>query len=125
MLTNRSVLIVDDEEAVRRILTEYLADEGYLVYEAQDGPPAIEIVEKHRPNLVLLDLKLMTMSGIDVLKRIKEISPPTVVVMLTGSLDELHARQAIKLGAYDYVTKPIGLEDVKHLILDRVFPLRD
>ncbi len=72
----------------------------------------------------MLDLKLPNLSGIDVLKRIKEVSASSVVVMLTGSLDEKDAREAIQLGAYDYVTKPIGLNDVKNLILNRVWPPR-
>lgn len=100
---------------------EYLSDEGYLVYEAEDGPKAIDILEKHQPNLMLLDLKLVTMSGLEILKKSREVSPSTIVVMLTGSLDEKDAKEAIQLGAYDYVTKPIGLSDVKTLILDRVF----
>ncbi len=122
MSSARSILIVDDEGSVRDILMEYLSEEGYLVYEAEDGPKAIEIVEAHRPNLMLLDLKLLTMSGLEILKKAREISPSTIVVMLTGSLDEKDAKEAIQSGAYDYVTKPISLSDVKTLILDRVFP---
>ncbi|MSR76634.1 MAG: response regulator [Candidatus Omnitrophica bacterium] len=118
---DKSVLVVDDDDAIRNIIVDYLAEQGYLVYESGDGPRALEILERDHPSLMLLDLRLIKMSGLDVLKKSRQVSPDTVVVILSGNQEEGRAKEAIRLGAYDYLAKPISLQQLKTHILDRVF----
>lgn len=118
---DKSVLVVDDEPAVRGFIADFLVDMGFLVYEAADGPEALEIIEREKPALVFLDIGLMRMSGLEVLKKAGDISPGTLVVILSGNQEEAKAKQAIELGAYDYLTKPISLDKLQHDIIDRIF----
>ena len=114
----RKILVVDDDKEICDILTEMLAEEGYQTFSALSGRLALDIVKKKKPELVLMDIKMPKMDGIEVLKRIKKIDKEVVVVMITGygSLDT--AKEAMRLGAYDYVTKPFDLDSIKVVIRD-------
>jgi two-component system response regulator PilR (NtrC family) len=107
-----SVLVVDDEEALRTVLSGELANEGYEVKAAADGDEAISEVEKSPFDLVLLDIKMPRMSGFEVLKYIKVNHAKTKVVMLTGFADLKNAIESKKLGADDFVSKPYDLVDL-------------
>ena len=107
-----SVLVVDDEEALRTVLSGELANEGYDVKAAADGDEAISEVEKSPFDLVLLDIKMPRMSGFEVLKYIKVNHAKTKVVMLTGFADLKNAIESKKLGADDFVSKPYDLVDL-------------
>jgi two-component system response regulator PilR (NtrC family) len=106
------VLVVDDEEALRTVLSGELANEGYDVKAAADGDEAISEVEKSPFDLVLLDIKMPRMSGFEVLKYIKVNHAKTKVVMLTGFADLKNAIESKKLGADDFVSKPYDLVDL-------------
>ncbi len=108
-----AILIVDDDASIRMALDRIITTAGYNSIVASSGQKAIEIVEKTAVQLVLLDIRMKGMDGIDTLRVLKEIFPGLVVIMLTayGTLDT--ARKAMEYGAYDYVTKPF---DVKFLI---------
>jgi len=106
------ILIVDDERLIRQSLEKEFAGQGYAVLCAEKGKDAIGLTEEESPDLVLLDLKLPDMHGIEVLKRLRELDKNLSVLVITayGSIDT--AVQAIRLGAYDYITKPFDLETI-------------
>ncbi len=100
------ILIVDDDKDMRLILSKSLRLEGYKTIVAGNGKEALRKVKKELPNLILLDVKLPGMNGLNVLEEIKKINKDLIVVMLTGYGDIKDAVKAIKLGAFDYITKP-------------------
>ena len=106
------ILIVDDERLVRQSLEKGLAGQGYAAISADNGRSAISLVEEEAPDLVILDLKLPDLNGIEVLKRLREIDRNLPVLIFTayGSIDTAIA--AIRLGAYDYLNKPFDLETI-------------
>ena len=106
------VLVVDDEESVRNLLQRILEEAGYDVVTAADGQEALDKVSQLRPEAVLLDIKMPIMSGIEVLQWITTNRPDTCVIMATVVSDAQTAVEAMKLGAYDYITKPFNQDDV-------------
>ena len=112
MSEKRKVLVVDDEDALRTVLSGELTSEGYDVGTAADGDDAISTLQKQAFDLVLLDIKMPRMHGFEVLKFVKEKHPETKVVMLTGFADLKNAIESKKLGAEDFVSKPYDLVDL-------------
>lgn len=110
------VLIIDDEPGVCEILRKVLSKEGYQVKTALNGNEALALMKSERLHVALLDIKMPGMDGIEVLDNIRKISPETVVIILTayGTLET--ARQALMLGAYDYITKPFDNDFVKAMV---------
>jgi two-component system nitrogen regulation response regulator NtrX len=108
----RSILIVDDEKSIRNSLSGVLDDEGFHVSVASDGMEAIRKVERENPDLVLLDIWMEGINGIEVLKKLKIISPGLVVIMISGHGTIETAVKATKLGAYDFIEKPLSLDKV-------------
>jgi DNA-binding NtrC family response regulator len=106
-----SVLLVDDDPGVLRAVGEYLRRVEYAVFEAATGQEGIETYERHRPEVVILDLRLPGMSGLDVLERLREMD--AAVVLLTGHGDIETAVRAMQLGAENFLTKPV---DMQHLV---------
>ncbi|WP_428565158.1 MAG: HD-GYP domain-containing protein [Solidesulfovibrio sp. DCME] len=113
------VLTIDDEAMIRETIAAYLENRGYAVLEAANGRLGLECFLEKRPDLVLVDLRMPEMDGLEVLARIRDLSPqtPTIVVSGTGVLRD--ALEAIKRGAWDYVTKPILDMDVLGLAVDK------
>ncbi len=112
MSDKRKVLVVDDEDALRTVLGSELVSEGYEVGTAADGDDAITEFQKKPYDLVLLDIKMRRMNGFEVLRFIKDKSPKTKVIMLTGFADLKNAIESKKLGAEDFVSKPYDLVDL-------------
>lgn len=114
----KKILIVDDQKDTCDLLMEILADEGYDTFSVLSGRSALNSVKKEKPDLVLLDIKMPRMDGIEALKRIKEIDKNIAVVIITGygSLDT--AREAMRLGAFDYVTKPFDIHLIRAVVSD-------
>jgi len=106
------VLVVDDEEAVRDLLQRILKETGYDVDTAANGQEALDKVSQLKTELVLLDIKMPGMSGMEVLRQLTTNWPETCVVMATAVADAQTAVEAMKLGAYDYITKPFNRDDV-------------
>ena len=106
------ILLVDDEDTIRLFLEKTLREEGYEALTAATGTEALELTKSELPDLVLLDLKLPDMSGLDVLKQIKEEVPEVCVIMLTAFGDIETAVTAMKKGAFDFVSKPVNLEEL-------------
>ncbi len=107
------ILIVDDAPAHRAMLKTVLTAEGYDVFEADDGDTAVSMVEKRFFNLILMDIRMVKMDGLEAQKRILQISPNIPVIMMTafGSVDT--AVEAMKAGAADYITKPVDIDMLK------------
>ncbi len=112
MPAKNRIFVVDDEEALRTVLGSELEGEGYIVQMAGDGDEAIEVLEKNTFDLILLDIKMPTVDGFEVLKFVKQHQPTTKVIMLTGFADLKNAIESKKLGAEDFVSKPYDLVDL-------------
>jgi DNA-binding NtrC family response regulator len=112
MPAKNRILVVDDEDALRTVLSSELEGEGYIVQMAGDGDEAINILEKNSFDLILLDIKMPTVDGFEVLKYVKQHAPSTKVIMLTGFADLKNAIESKKLGAEDFVSKPYDLVDL-------------
>ena len=110
------ILVVDDEESHRIMLRAVLKDEGYEVVEAADGSEAVRAVEQEPFDLVLLDVRMKTMDGIEALNEIRKISPLIPVLIMTAYASVKTAVEALKAGAFDYLTKPLDIEELKILI---------
>jgi two-component system, NtrC family, response regulator PilR len=110
------ILVVDDEKSMCDFLSIVLKKEGYSVTTAEDGESAIRLIRKEPFDLVLSDVKMPKVSGIQVLKAVKKVSPDTIVVMITAFASTETAIEAIKEGAYDYLTKPFQVEEVELII---------
>jgi two-component system, NtrC family, nitrogen regulation response regulator NtrX len=108
----KSILIVDDEESIRESLKGILDDEGFKTYFARDGEEAIGRVREENPDLVLLDIWMPGMDGIETLRRIRELSPDQLIIMMSGHGTIETAVKATKLGAHDFIEKPLSLEKV-------------
>ena len=110
------ILIVDDDYAHRKMLEAVLSAQGYEIRQAEDGQTAIAAVEKRFYDLILMDVRMTLVSGIEALKRIKEISPGIPVIIMTAYASVSTAVEALKSGAYDYLTKPLDIDELKILI---------
>ncbi len=112
------ILLVDDEEGIRKVLGISLTDMGYTVHTAETGEQAIRIFAEIQPPIVLTDIKMPGMDGIELLKRLKRENPDTEVIMITGHGDIDLAIRSLKFEATDFVTKPIN-DDVLEVALKR------
>lgn len=110
------ILIVDDEKSMREFLSIVLSKEGYTVFTAADGEEALQQVEKDIFDLVITDIKMPKLSGLEVLKGVKEVSPDTIVLMITAFATTETAIEAMKQGAYNYLIKPFKIDEVKLII---------
>ncbi len=106
------ILIVDDEEVVRLSHLRSLADTDCHAESAQDGKEALRFMEQHPFDVILLDLSMPDLNGMDVLKIIKQRWPASEVVVITGYPSIESAKEAVRLGAYNYLAKPVGPDEV-------------
>ncbi|WP_410513022.1 response regulator [Paenibacillus sp. BR2-3] len=112
-MRNKKVLIVDDQNGIRILLIEVFNSEGYTTFQAANGKMALEIVRSESPDLVLLDMKIPGMDGLEILKHLKEIDPAIKVIMMTayGELDMI--KEATNLGALMHFTKPFDIDEMR------------
>jgi DNA-binding response OmpR family regulator len=108
-MTPIRILVADDEQALRDLLGEQLTSQGYQAEFARDGEEAVEKLKSGLFNLVLLDINMPKMNGLDVLRHIRQNSIPTRVIMLTGRLGYSVGSESMKLGADEFITKPFDL----------------
>jgi DNA-binding NtrC family response regulator len=116
MELSNSILIVDDEENIRKYLGQSLTKDGFEVFTAKYGKEGINLLVQKHIDVVLLDLNLPDMNGLDVLREIKKIDVQAVIIIITAYGEISTAVEATKLGAYEYLTKPFDVEDVKIVI---------
>lgn len=107
-----NVLLVDDDENFKQLLEYNLSKEGYSIMKASNGEDALSMIEKHAPDIILLDLKMKGMGGMETLNKIKEFDRNLPVIMITGHGDTETAVTAMKLGAYDFVSKPLKPDEI-------------
>ncbi|MCG2722190.1 MAG: sigma-54 dependent transcriptional regulator [Thermodesulfovibrionales bacterium] len=110
------ILIVEDEKSMREILKILLEEENYTVSTASEGLEGLASIEKDIFDLVITDMKMPGADGFEVLKKVKEISPETMVIMITAFGTTETAIQAMKLGAYDYIHKPFNIEEIRLIV---------
>lgn len=112
-MKEKKVLIVDDQNGIRILLMEVFSSEGYTTFQAANGKLALEIVKNELPDLVLLDMKIPGMDGLEILKHIKAENPDIKVIMMTayGELDMI--KEATELGALMHFTKPFDIDEMR------------
>jgi len=114
--TKVKILVVDDEAIVRESLHDWLSDAGYQVFTAENGPKALEIVRREKLGIVIADLVMPGMDGIELMRRAKEIQPKIEVIIITAYGSVTTAIAAMKEGAYDYIEKPFCPERAELLV---------
>ena len=105
-------LVVDDEKGVSDQLKEFLENRGYKAFATTDGEKALELARNEKPNIVILDIRMPGLSGIDVLRELKKINPKIRVIMLTGYADDTTRNISKELGASNYMTKPYNFDEI-------------
>ncbi|NWF92368.1 MAG: sigma-54-dependent Fis family transcriptional regulator [Syntrophaceae bacterium] len=115
-MPKEKILVADDEQSMREFLDIMLRKEGYKVSLASNGEEVLRLVEKDIFDLALLDIRMPRLDGISTLKKVKEISPETIAIMITAYASADTAIKAMKEGAYDYITKPFKVEEIKLVI---------
>ena len=124
MNNTASVLIVDDEEVVRRSHLRSLASAGCRAEAAENGAQALQVMEQHPFDVILLDLRMPGLDGMEVLRTLKARWPDSEVVIITGYPTLESAKEAVRLGAQNYLVKPVGPDDVIRAANDAVMHKR-
>ncbi|SET05316.1 two component, sigma54 specific, transcriptional regulator, Fis family [Natronincola peptidivorans] len=114
----KKILVVDDEKNMRWAIKRALAKENYKIYEGTNGLEAIEIFQQEEPDMILMDLKMPGMDGLEALAKIKELKEETPIIMITAHGTTESAVEAMKLGALDYISKPFDIEELK-IVIDK------
>ncbi|AEJ45007.1 response regulator [Alicyclobacillus acidocaldarius] len=114
------VLVVDDQFGIRVLLHEVLQREGYEVFQASNGPSALSIVEREQPDLVLLDMKIPGMDGLEILRNLRKLGVDAKVIMMTayGELDLIH--EAMEMGAVAHFTKPFDIDELRRAVREHL-----
>ena len=110
------ILIVEDEKSMREVLRILLEGEGYEVTTASDSVDAASLLNRDIFNMVITDIKMPGMSGFDILKKVMETSPATIVIMITAFGTTESAVQAMQLCAYDYIHKPFKIDEIRTVV---------
>lgn len=110
------ILVIDDEKIICHLLQDSLSDRGYTVTTAQSGSEALKKIEKESFDVVITDIRMPDITGIKVLEEMKKINSQTMVIIMTAFASVETAQEAIRLGAYDYVTKPFEKEEVNFAV---------
>jgi len=120
MKSSISILIVDDEAAMRNLLQKILAREGYQIHTACDGVVAMEYLSNHRIDIVIFDMKTPRMNGFELLRRVKNEHPSVGVIIMTAHGDTYTVKDALLLGADEYITKPFRSYEIS-LVVERAY----
>ena len=115
-MSQRKLLVVDDQAGIRVLLVEVFSGEGYETFQAGCGKDALEIVAAHSPDLVLLDMKIPGMDGLEILREIKNINSSIEVIMMTAYGELAMIQEATDLGALMHFTKPFDIDELRHAV---------
>ena len=114
------ILVIDDEVEICNLLKSFLTKKGYEVATATSAAEGLEKIEKEKPKVILLDIRMPDMDGIELLKRIRGIDKDVGVIMATAVNDENTAQEAVSLGAADYIIKPFDLEYLERSLIVKI-----
>ena len=117
------ILVVDDELAIREVLIEFLSEHGYEAEGAEDGQEALEMAKALKPQVILLDIAMPGMNGIETLKRLRQAGSKAEVIMISGHADHDQALMALDLGAYDFIQKPLDFRYLERTLLAKIVTL--
>ncbi len=117
------VLVVDDESTIRDMLIEFLTNHGFTAEGAEDGPKALALARRIKPQVILLDVAMPGMNGLETLKKLQEQSSGAAVIMISGHADHEMALQALDLGAYDFIQKPLDFKYLERTLITRIVTL--
>lgn len=120
MRVKDTVLVVDDQPGIRRLLTEVLSDESYEVITANNGNTAIEMLAKFKPAVILLDMKMPGMDGLEVLQEIVNRGTAAKVIMMTAYGEAERMKKAKEIGAHAYITKPFDIIELCNIVEDSI-----
>jgi two-component system response regulator (stage 0 sporulation protein F) len=112
----KKILVVDDEADIRNFVCSFFKERGYAVLSASGGEEALPMVEAEKPDLILLDIKMKGMDGIAALKHIRDIDKKVKILMVTALEDQDRMDEACRLGASEYINKPLVLEHLEHAV---------
>lgn len=110
---NKKILVVDDQYGIRILLTEIFNKEGYDTFSAENGEEALSIVRRKKPRLVLLDMKIPGMDGLEILKRIKRLNDETKVIIMTAYGELNMINEAMAVGAINFFSKPFDIDEMR------------
>ncbi|GMU86526.1 MAG: sigma-54-dependent Fis family transcriptional regulator [Ignavibacteriales bacterium] len=116
MTTQPKILIVDDEQIVRESLKQWFIEDDYAVDTAEDGETALKKFEKGKYDLILADIKMPGISGLELLEKLKSDDPAAIIILITAFASVPTAIKALKAGAYDYITKPVDPDELSHIV---------
>jgi CheY-like chemotaxis protein len=114
------ILIVDDEPDAVELLREFLAGKNYEVSTAANGEEALRKVKTERPHMILLDVRMPGMNGLEVLRRVRQFDQEVGVIIVTAVNEEETGREALKLGAFDFIVKPLNLEYLERSLWTKI-----
>jgi two-component system, NtrC family, response regulator AtoC len=123
-VAQKSILVADDDASIRSLLKQLLVDEGFAVLEASTGIEVVDKVKESSPDLVIMDVRMPELDGIEALARLKSTNPKTAVLIMTAFGSSNAAIRAMELGAFDYITKPFELDKISHSV-KRVLDYQD
>jgi two-component system, NtrC family, response regulator AtoC len=123
-MAQKSILVADDDASIRSLLKQLLTDEGYSITEAATGTEVVTQVGQSSPDLVIMDVRMPELDGIEALPKVKSASPKTSVLIMTAFGSSNAAIKAMELGAFDYITKPFELDKISHTV-KRAFDYQD
>src|SRR5438552_2260895 len=124
VMAQKSILVADDDASIRSLLKQLLTDEGYSITEAATGTEVVAQVGESSPDLVIMDVRMPELDGIEALPKVKTASPKTSVLIMTAFGSSNAAIKAMELGAFDYITKPFELDKISHTV-KRAFDYQD
>jgi two-component system response regulator AtoC len=123
-VAQKTLLVADDDASIRSLLKQLLSEEGFAVLEASTGIEVVEKVKESSPDLVIMDVRMPELDGIEALSRVKATNPKTAVLIMTAFGSSNAAIRAMELGAFDYITKPFELDKISHSV-KRVLDYQD
>lgn len=112
------VLLVDDDDSFRELINYQLSEKGYHVLTAKGGLEALDLFIRFKPDVIISDINMPEMNGLQFLKRVREISKETIFIIMTGGGTVKSAVEAMRMGAWDYIEKPFSLESLERNIED-------
>lgn len=119
-ISNALILVIDDQPGIRRLLAEVLQEDGYDVAVAANGQEALQKVKEITPSLILMDMKMPGMDGLETFRELKKIGKAERVVMMTAYGELELVKEALSLGAYKYITKPFDINVIKTTIKEAI-----